>query len=225
MIKDHPHHSVISLLFHWLLFFPADCPFIMLPLPACPWYHSFLHMQPHFYYDLLDTPFLWQIATFSLCSTPLRLLQPFSLSFPIRLPPVLLSLVFSPHVSISVCSYSFTVSAYAFVCSGALTRGHVVFFLLHPPTPLIRNFFREWPVPFYSPFASYQQSLRAKMERGNSYSQCCLLASFLISFCCFCSTSVVHWNFAHTHVYVTVFVHMSDELCKWHIAITCHVPE
>lgn len=177
----------------------------------------------YFFYDLLCTPFFWQIATFSLCSTPLCLLQTFSLSFPIRLSPVLLSLVFSPHVSITVCSYSFTVSAYAFVCSGALTRGHVVFFLLHPPTPLILNFFREWPVPFYSPFASYQQSLRAILEGGNLYSQCCLLLSHLILLLLlFLCTETLH---IHTFLLLFLCTRLMSFVNHTFLAITCHVLE
>lgn len=90
------------------------------------------------------------------------------------------------------------------------------FLFTAPPTPLILNFFREWPVPFCSPFASYQQSLRAKMERGNSNSQCSLLAFFLILFCCSCS--LCDQNCADTEFLLLFLCNVKDTFCKTHIS-------
>lgn len=97
------------------------------------------------------------------------------------------------------------------------------FLFTAPPTPLILNFFREWPVPFYSPFASYQQSLRVKMERGNLYSQCCLLLSHLILLLLlFLCTETLH---IHTFLLLFLCTRLMSFVNHTFLAITCHVPE
>lgn len=147
-------------------------------------------MPPIFFWDFLGTPFFRNIVTFSMCSTP-KSAPPPPFVFSHQTPScAAVSCIFSSRLH-----YCLFLQLHCVCLSICMQRGTFKrtcsFLFTAPPTSLILNFFREWPVPFYSPFASYQQSLRAKMERGNSYSQSCLLGSFLISFCC-CLSPVVY---------------------------------
>lgn len=125
----------------------------------------------YFFYDLLFTLFSMQNTTFFTCSIPTYVCSPpFFFVFSHQTPScAAVTCIFSSRLH--YCLFLQLHRACLYICMqwGAYKRT-CSFLFTAPPSPLIRNFFRGCPVPFYSFSPSYQQSLRTKMESWNSYS-------------------------------------------------------
>lgn len=153
--------------FRWPLCFPAGFTFTFILHQHAPYSTVSFTCNLFFFYDLLLTSFFRQLF-FHVLNPPYVCSPPLSFVFSHQTPPcAAVSCIFPSRLH--YCLFLQLHRACLYICMqhGSYKRT-CSFLFTAPSSPLILNFFRERPVPFCSPFPSYQQSFGTKMERGTS---------------------------------------------------------
>lgn len=122
-------------------------------------------MPPIFFYDLLLTSFFRQL--FFTCSIPPYVCSPpLFFVFSHQTPScAAVSCIFSSRLHYSMFLQLHHVCLYICMQHGTYQRTCSFLFTL-PSSPLILNFLRERPVPFYSPFLRISKALEPKWKEG-----------------------------------------------------------